>query len=118
MEVGFVASDEYYHRAGGTDAAWVSRLYQHVLGRTAAPAEIRSWTNALARGTSRSQVALGFLISSEHLTTVVDGYYVDLLGRHIDPTGRRSWVTRIQNGERVEAIIGGIIASDEYFRKA
>jgi hypothetical protein len=118
MEVGFVASDEYYRRAGGTDAAWVSRLYQHVLGRTAAPAEIRSWTNALARGTSRSQVALGFLISSEHLTTVVDGYYVDLLGRHIDPTGRRSWVTRIQNGERVEAIIGGIIASDEYFRKA
>ncbi|WP_158370922.1 DUF4214 domain-containing protein [Cellulosimicrobium cellulans] len=115
LEVGFVASDEYYAKAGGTDTAWVGRLYQHVLGRSAAPSEIRGWTTGLARGASRSQVALGFLVSTEHLTTVVDGYYVDLLGRHIDATGARSWVAAIQAGTRVEAIIGGIIASDEYF---
>jgi hypothetical protein len=117
MEVGFVASDEYYARAGGTDSAWVKRLYQHVLGRSASAAEVRHWTSGLASGASRSQVARGFLVSTEHLTTVVDGYYVDLLGRHIDPTGRQSWVTAIQGGARVEAIIGGIIASDEYFGK-
>jgi hypothetical protein len=117
MESGFIASDEYYAKAGGTDAAWVARLYQHVLGRAAAPVEVQGWTTALARGTSRSQVAMGFLVSTEHLTTVVDGYYQELLGRGIDPSGARSWVVAIQSGTRVEATIGGIIASEEYLGK-
>jgi hypothetical protein len=49
---------------------------------------------------------------------VVSGYYQDLLGRGIDEVGRQGWVTAIQNGWRTEQIIGGIIASDEYFIKA
>ncbi len=59
----------------------------------------------------------GFLISTEHLTTVVDGYYVELLGRHIDPSGRATWVRAIQHGSRLEEIIGSIIASAEYYSK-
>jgi hypothetical protein len=42
---------------------------------------------------------------------------VHLLDRHIDPTGARSWVGDIQQGARVEAVIGGIIASAEYFSR-
>jgi hypothetical protein len=60
---------------------------------------------------------MGFLLSTEQLATVVDGYYQDLLGRGIDATGRWGWVTAIQRGTRVEAIIGGIIASDEYYTR-
>jgi len=59
-------------------------------------------------------VAMGFLVSYEHLTDVVDAYYRDLLGRGIDPTGNHGWVTAIQRGVRVEAVIAGIVASDEY----
>ena len=66
---------------------------------------------------SRTQVAIGFLYSSEHLTTVVDGYYVDLLDRGIDPTGAASWVSAIQGGARDEQIIAGLVASDEYRSK-
>ncbi len=117
MEAGFLASPEYYLRAGSTDAGWVRRLYQHVLGRSAATSEVNHWVQALRSGLSRTQVGMGFLLSTEHLTTVVDGYYVDLLGRHIDPSGRTTWVGKIQAGDRVEAIIGGIIASDEYFTR-
>ncbi len=117
MEAGFIASNEYYAKAGGTDAGWVRRLYQHVLGRGAAPSEVQAWTSALAQGGTRQQVAMGFLVSTEHLTTVVDGYYRDLLGRGIDPSGAHAWVVAIQGGARVEAIIGGIIASDEYYSK-
>jgi Domain of unknown function (DUF4214) len=58
---------------------------------------------------------MGFLLSTERLTTVVNGYYVDLLGRGIDPTGQRTWVGILQRGGRDEAIIGGIIASAEYY---
>ena len=61
---------------------------------------------------------MGFLTSYEHLTDVVDGYYQALLGRGIDPTGRTEWVRAVQSGTRVEAIIGGVIASDEYFAHA
>jgi len=115
MEAGFLASPEYYMRAGSTDPGWVRELYQHVLGRSAQTSEVNHWVQALRSGSTRSGVAMGFLLSTEHLTTVVDGYYVDLLGRHIDPSGRTTWVGKIQAGDRVEAIIGGIIASAEYY---
>ena len=65
----------------------------------------------------RNQVAMGFLLSTEHLTTVVNGYYQHLLGRGIDPSGQRTWVGILQAGGRDEAIIGGIIASAEYYGK-
>ena len=117
MEAGFISSDEYYAKAGGTPAGWVTKLYRHVLGRTPARAEVQHWTRHLAAGTSRYDVAMGFLLSTEHLTSVVNDYYVDLLGRGIDPVGRTNWVRLIQTGSRVEQIIGGIVASDEYFNK-
>ena len=115
MESGFIASPEYYAKAGSTDAGWVTKLYADVLGRAAAPSEVAGWTSALSRGTRRDQVAMGFLLSTERLTTVVDGYYQDLLGRGIDTSGQRTWVGILQAGGRDEAIIGGIIASEEYY---
>lgn len=118
MEGGFLASAEYYVNAGNTDAGWVTRLYRHVLGRDPGGSEVAHWTQALASGHSRYAVSMGFLLSTEYLTSVVDGYYVDLLGRHIDPSGRATWVSLIQTGTRVEAIIGGVIASDEYYNKS
>ena len=114
MEAGFVASPEYYLQSGSTDAGWVRRLYQDVLGRTPSAAEVRHWQRELAAGAGRDRVATGFLLSTEHLTTVVDGHYRALLGRPIDPTGAAHWVAAIQRGTRIETIVGGIIASDEY----
>lgn len=117
MEAGFLASDEYYLRSGNSDSGWVSALYRAVLDRSAAPEEVGFWV-ARSHLVGRSSVAQGFLLSDEHLTTVVDGYYVQLLGRHIDLTGRATWVGLLQNGVRLEAIIGSIIASDEYWGRA
>lgn len=118
IDAGFLASDEHYLQAGSTPAGWVSRLYRDVLRRGAAPSEVDFWVRELARGSSRSQVALGFLLSTEHLSTVVDGYYVQLLGRHLDPTGQGTWVSALQRGVHDEEIIGGIISSPEYWGAA
>ena len=60
---------------------------------------------------------MGFLLSTERLSTVVDGYYQHLLGRSLDPSGKAYWVGILQAGGRNEAIIGGIIASIEYWNK-
>lgn len=117
IEDGFVASPEFYAKAGSTPDGWVRSLYATVLNRSAGPSEVAGWVGQLANGASRASVAYGFLLSTEHLTTVVNGYYQDLLGRGIDPSGQASWVTAIQNGARVEDIIGQIIASAEYYSK-
>ena len=117
MESGFIASPEYYARAGSTDAAWVATLYTDVLGRGAGPDEVAYWTQQLGAGASRDQVAMGFLLSTERLSTVVDGHYQHLLGRGIDPSGQQTWVGILQAGGRDEAIIGGIISSEEYYRR-
>ncbi|NTW40391.1 MAG: DUF4214 domain-containing protein [Cellulomonadaceae bacterium] len=115
MESGFIASDEYYARAGGTPSAWVEALYADVLERSASPAEIDYWTGRLAAGASRGAVAMGFLLSTEHLSSVVDGYYQWLLGRGLDASGKAYWVGQLQAGGRDEVIIGGIVSSDEYW---
>ena len=117
MEAGFLASPEYYLQSGSSDDLWVQRLYHYVLGRPAAQSEVDGWARVLRGGGSRAQVAIGFLFSTEHLTTVVNCYYLALLGRGIDPSGQHTWDTQIQSGVRVEAIVGSIIASDEYYAR-
>ena len=114
MQSGFISSPEFYARYGGTDRGWVTGLYQTVLGRTPALSEVDYWHNRLLANATRGDVARGFLYSTEHLTSVVDGYYVELLRRHIDPSGAQTWVGLIQGGERDERIIAGIISSAEY----
>jgi hypothetical protein len=117
LEAGILASDEYaaLYTDGSLDA-WLQALYAHVLGRDAADEELDGWLAAIdASGASKASVALGFLNSTEALTPRVDAYYQGLLGRGIDPTGAREWVLAIQSGVRLELIVGGIIASDEYY---
>ena len=116
MESGFIASPEYYANSGGTDQGWIAKLYQHVLNRGPSTADIQGWLGALQGGANRDQVAMGFLLSTENLATVVNDQYLSLLHRGIDPAGRLGWVTAIQGGHRLEEVIGGIIASDEYFQ--
>ncbi|WP_250442517.1 DUF4214 domain-containing protein [Actinotalea sp. C106] len=118
MEAGFLASNEYYVKAGGSSAGWIRELYGDVLGRTPTTSEVRSWQARLGSGSSRRSVAMGFLLSTEYLSTVVEGHYQHLLGRGLDTTGRRTWVSKIQRGTRTEAVIAGIVASNEYYRKA
>jgi hypothetical protein len=117
MQAGFISSPESYLQAGSNDRQWIANLYRSVLRRAAASAEINHWQGQLRAGVSPNGVALGFVYSTEYLTSVVDGYYRDLLGRAIDPSGRQTWVTAIQRGARDEEIIASIVSSAEYRQK-
>lgn len=114
LQASFLTSPEYYDRSGGRDDAWVSALYQDVLARLPAPSEVAGWEQVLDLGASRHHVALGFLYSSEHLATVLEGYYQQLLGRSLDESGRSHWIAALQAGRRVEEIVAGIVSSEEY----
>jgi Bacterial Ig-like domain (group 3)/Domain of unknown function (DUF4214) len=115
MESGFMSSTEYYAASGDTDWAWVGQMYSDVLGRQPATSEVKFWVQRLSNGSSRQQVSMGFLLSTEHLSTVVNDEYVALLHRNLDPIGQATWVRILQAGGRDEAIIAGIVASKEYF---
>lgn len=117
MEGGFVGSPEYYGRAGGTDPGWVRAMYRDVLGREPSPGEVASWVATLASGGDRWSVAMGFLLSAERLGGRVDEQYVHVLGRPIDPQGLVTWVRALQGGARFESVIGGIVASEEYYHR-
>lgn len=118
VQANLVASPEFYANAGGTDTAWVARVYAVVLGRTAGASEINAWVAQLNGGASRVAVARGFLFSTEHLNSVVDGYYLALLDRHVDPTGQTTWVQHLQSGWRDEQVIAGLVSSPEYLNAA
>jgi hypothetical protein len=113
LEAGFLASPEYVAAAG---PGWVQAMYVDVLDRDAQSREVELWEDVLRRGAaSRQGIALGILLSDEHLGAVVDADYGALLGRGIDPTGRRGWISAIQAGTRYEQVLGGILASNEYW---
>jgi hypothetical protein len=76
VQANIVASQEAFNGAGGTNAAWVTYLYQKVLGRTPSQGELNGWVNPLNAGTiTRPQVAFGFLLSREFTGRVVDYFY-------------------------------------------
>lgn len=90
LDEAFVTSAEYLNHWGSSPAAWVASLYSTVLHRTGSDGEVAAWTASMIRGASRDSVAEGFLMSSEHLNAVVDGWYHQLLGRGADPSGLTS----------------------------
>jgi Domain of unknown function (DUF4214) len=62
----FLSSQEYQNLHGSqTNQQFVDALYQDALGRPADPAGEQGWVSALAQGTPRGAVALGFATSPE-----------------------------------------------------
>lgn len=115
LEADFIASDEFFRQAGGTDVGWVESLYQHLLGRSADAAGLAWWTAALAQGESRSQVAFGLTNSGERATQRIGEDYQQYLGRPADPAGIEYWIDQFQHGKTNEDLITGFLATDEYF---
>lgn len=62
----FLDSPEYGERFGSpSDAAFVDALYAGALGRPADTTGLEGWTEALAHGTTRAEVAFGIAESPE-----------------------------------------------------
>lgn len=64
-----LSSQEYFTRAGRTNAGFVSQLYMDQLGRAPTPAELIFWTNQLVRN-SRRNIAYAFLVSQGNIAAV------------------------------------------------
>lgn len=111
------ASDEgFAYLGGGSDAAWVTRLYLDVLGRTPDPAGQTYWMN-LSRRSGRNAVAYAFYQSIESRTRRVSDLYQRLLGRSPESVGAGYWANYLANGDDV-ALAANLATSDEYYLRS
>jgi autotransporter-associated beta strand protein len=112
-----LGSAEFYARAqtlaaaGTPDQRFVQALYQVLLNRTPAAAEVDGWANALPN-LSRQGAALDFLQSQEFRTDDFEGYYNALLHRPSDAVGLNSW---FMSNLDVSAVRIGFEAGAEFF---
>lgn len=110
------ASDEFYASAGGTNTAWVTSLYQRLLGRSPDPGGSNYWVPRAALD-GRPLVAVSFYQSEESRRVRTAALYQKLLGRPPDDAGLAYWASQMLGiGDRVVA--GLMAGSPEYFARA
>jgi hypothetical protein len=114
LAVKFLTSAEYQAKYPD-NASFVASLYQRLLCRGAADAEVAGWVSQLDAGASRADVVRGFLDSKEASMRALDGFYAAFLRRDADPSGQASHGGMMQttNGNAIDAMLA-VLASDEY----
>jgi len=115
----FYASAEFYlYHAGGTDTAWVTKLYVTLLGRQPDADGLTMWVG-MARNDwyARLYVAEHFYQSMEPAMHRVQAMYQKMLGRDPEPFGWYSWSLNVViTGDL--ALAAQIANSDEYWDRA
>jgi uncharacterized protein (TIGR03118 family) len=111
-------SPEYFTaEGGGTNSGFLDALFHDALGRPVDAGAAQFFSQALAAGAGRAQVAAAVFSSSEYLDDVVSGIYQQLLERPADASGLAYWAGQLAHGAHDEQITAAIAASDEYFNK-
>jgi hypothetical protein len=109
-----LGSTEYFQKAGGTNQAWLQLLYQDLLNRTPDFSGAIAWTNVLAGGASRQQVASLITTSAERNALVVGSYYSFYLGRTGTNAEINNWVNIIRTGATQEQVVTIFLGSPEF----
>lgn len=111
--------DSFEFKADASEA-FVTSLYENLLERTAPEAtDVEYWSNVLASGASRADVATTFALSPDAITVdqsnseYVESLYQSALGRDSDAEGLNSWVTALFNGASRGDIAQSIVNSAE-----
>ncbi len=109
----FYGSSEYVAQAGST-AAYVDRLYQVLLGRSADGGGRAYWTGELSAGrASPADVVAGFYASDESRRSRVIALYRDVLGRDPDAGGLGYWAQELLVRDDVE--LAALLAASAEF---
>ncbi|MDR5876560.1 DUF4214 domain-containing protein [Vreelandella gomseomensis] len=105
------------------DLAWITGLYDQVLGRQADVDGVQYWAKQHAEGLGKSEMAMLFMTSAESgqsldvqadgVDAVLDTLYGALLGREADAPGKAYWVDQLESGASLGDVVGGFMASEE-----
>jgi fibronectin type 3 domain-containing protein len=116
LDAFFLSSLEYLQGHGGDGAGWVGGMYQDLLGRTAASAEIDSWMRDMQNGLSPQQVAYSIAASAEREGRRVAEDFQLYLGRPATGSDLAGWVNDLLHGLTTEEVIAGFVGSREFFQ--
>lgn len=101
--------------------AFVDRMYEVCLGRTADADGKADWVNRLQTGEATgSDVAYGFVFSTEFKemnlcnSCYTDAMYHAFFGREADAAGKADWVNRLAEGQTRGAVFTGFVNSEEF----
>jgi hypothetical protein len=117
LEASFIGSPEYIHNHGGTGEAWVTGLYQDLLGRNPDQVGLNAWLTALHNGQSPADIAYGFAASPEREGQRITADYQTYLSRAPEADVVSAWVANFLHGASNEDVVAGFVGSAEYFAK-
>ena len=119
VQANILGSPEFFQDAGGTDTAFVTALYQDLLGRAPGPGEADSWVEELeSHALTPTQVALSFLTSAEHIGDDVSGWFEKFLGRAPTAADSTYYTNLYQGGTTDQTIVATLLGSNEFFEDA
>jgi hypothetical protein len=116
----FAVSTEFVATYGSlSDAAYVDRLYQNVLGRTADRDGSSYWQGRLAAGLTRGALLASFSESAEYQAKTAAsirtiGAFAAMLSRAPTTAEHSSWVTAFGSGGATSVLTSSIVGSTEY----
>lgn len=111
-------SNEYFARAGGTNARYVQRAYQDVLGRAPDASGAAYWTNKLNAGADRGAVALQFMNSAEARRRLVDDQFLRFLDRRPTASEQTTWVAQIPTADGEQRLVAFLATSSAYYNRS
>jgi flagellar hook assembly protein FlgD len=118
LEVTLLGSDEFYAKEGGTDAGFLSGVYQIVLNRAIDPSGQQTSTTELAHGYSHPQIAQAIVRSEESSQDIVQSLYNKYLGREADGNFLIAFAMSLEHGAKLESLMLEFLTSPEYFNHA
>lgn len=113
-----ISSDEFYQDAGGTVNGFVTNLFEDALKRAPTAADLAYFSNELAQGFSRVEIATGVLNSYEFQVRQINGLYERYLGRQADAYGIQTFVSNINEGYGTTSNTETILDSNEFYNRA
>lgn len=123
LAAGFVGSVGFQTRYGALDNnQFVTLLYQNVLHRAPDTEGLANWAGAMAAGTSRESVVVGFSQSAEFIAASnpqddfgqVYRLYASTLDRAPDAGGFDNWINALGGGMTLLEAAGGFVGSAEF----
>lgn len=114
-----LGSNEYFTKAGSTNAGFVRKAYNDVLGRDPDPSGLAYWTNKANSGTERGLIARQFLASTEARHNIVKNQFLRLLDRYPTSTEANTWVGTLGTSATGEQeLIRFLVASSSYYSRS
>lgn len=116
-----LATSTVYASQGGTDAGFVTALFQRLAARTPDPTALAAWTGLLQQGWTRFQVVEAFERTPGALVTTVARWFQEIVGSS-EPLGlleQEPGVIALGNllgtGQTDNAVLAMLLASDGYW---